>query len=169
MPKPRLFQTRTEPVLNPYFTCINSLFFNGLDRPVWESNFAWSVREHREPGNKMKSLDQTLVKWVESNTAKPRVSLKDIEFLANPLILKVLVGQGIYIYSAIGEQNDSGNFPLFLPQKNVRAALPGLVSCGWWTWVGPRVHHHLQLNLHRPAIALRFPSWRFPHIPIESH
>ena len=75
----------------------------------------------------------------------------------------------IYIYSAIGEQNDSGNFPLFLPQKNVRAALPGLVSCGWWTWVGPRVHHHLQLNLHRPAIALRFPSWRFPHIPIESH
>ena len=96
MPKPRVFQTRTEPVLNPYFTCINSLFFNGLDGPVWEPNFAWSVREHREPGNKMKSLHQTLVKWAESNTAKPRVSLKNIVFLANLLILKVWVGQGIY-------------------------------------------------------------------------
>ena len=96
MPKPRGFQTRTEPVQNPYFTRINPLFFNGFDRPVWETNFAWSVREHREPGKKMRSLHQTLVKWAENNTAKPRVSLKNIVFLANLLILKVWVGQGIY-------------------------------------------------------------------------
>ena len=49
----------------------------------------------------------SLVKWAESNTAKPRVSLKNIGFLANPLILKVWVGQGIqyilyiYIYDKI--------------------------------------------------------------------
>ena len=78
------------------------------------------MREHREPGNKMKSLDQTLVKWVESNTAKPRVSLKDIEFLANPLILQVLVGQGIYIYIytvLLGNKMTLGIFPYFCPKK----------------------------------------------------
>ena len=45
------------------------------------------VREHREPGMKMKSLH--LVKLAESKTAKPRVSLKNIGFLAYPLLLKV--------------------------------------------------------------------------------
>ena len=53
----------------------------GLIGPYGSQILHGSVREHREPGKKMKSLHQTLVK------------------LLNPLILKVLVGQGIYIYT----------------------------------------------------------------------